>query len=52
MDRNAFNKYLSLSGISNVLPPEDMLLNLDCCVKTEGKAYLTNAGVLFFQMNR
>jgi len=48
LDRKVFNKYLSLSGISNVLPPEDMLLNLDCCVKTEGKTYLTNAGVLFF----
>lgn len=48
LDRKVFDKYLSLSGISNVLPPKDMLLNLDCCVKTEGKTYLTNAGVLFF----
>lgn len=48
LDKSIFNTYLNLSGISNVLPPEDMLMNLDCCVKTEGKAYLTNAGVLFF----
>lgn len=48
LDRKVFDKYLNLSGISNVLPPEDMLLNLDCCVKTEGKTSLTNAGVLFF----
>lgn len=48
LDRKAFDKYLNLSGISNVLPPEDMLLNLDCCVKTEGHTSLTNAGVLFF----
>ena len=48
LDKKLLDKYLKLSGISNVLQPEDMLMNLDCGVKTEGKTSLTNAGVLFF----
>ena len=48
LDINKFERYLKFSNISNVLPQEDILLNLGCCVKDEGTAKFTNAGLLFF----
>jgi len=48
LDKMKFERYLKLSGISNVLPQEDILLNLGCCVKDEGIAKFTNAGGCFF----
>lgn len=48
LNEKIFEQYLKLSGISNVLPAEDILMNLGCCLKIEGQVYLTNAGVLFF----
>ncbi|WHH60673.1 helix-turn-helix domain-containing protein [Petroclostridium sp. X23] len=48
LDKNKFERYLKFSSISNVLPQEDILLNLGCCIQEEGKAKFTNAGLLFF----
>ena len=48
LNEKVFERYLKLSGISNVLPAEEILINLGCCVKIEGQVCLTNAGVLFF----
>lgn len=47
-NNNAFNRYLELAGISNVLPNEDILLNLDCIINKYDKFFFTNAGILFF----
>ena len=48
LNKKAFDKYLNLSGITNVLPSEQILMNLGCCVNADEQATLTNAGVLFF----
>ena len=48
LDKNKVKRYLELSSISNLLPEEDILLNLGCCVKDDREAKFTNAGVLFF----
>lgn len=48
LDIVKLERYLKLSNISNVLPQEDILSNLDCCILDEGKPKFTNAGLLFF----
>jgi ATP-dependent DNA helicase RecG len=48
LDREAFNRFVAISGISNVLPEEPMLRNLGCVVKVDNQSLFTNTGVLFF----
>ena len=48
MDREVFNRFVEISGISNVLQEEPMLRNLGCVVKADNQSLFTNAGILFF----
>ncbi|OGO76486.1 MAG: hypothetical protein A2Y23_01865 [Clostridiales bacterium GWB2_37_7] len=48
LNTKAFYKYLDLSGITKVLPSEQILMNLGCSVNKDTQAAFTNAGVLFF----
>ena len=47
-----FQKFLRKSNMSDVLPRENILKNLDCAEETpNGKLSYTNAGLLFFRDN-
>ena len=46
-DSSAYERFLKLSGISKVINPVDVLLNLDCGIMNEGFVF-NNAGILFF----
>lgn len=50
-DEEAYNKFLKLSNISNVLKKEELLVNLKCLEKIDNKYLFTNAGVIFFAKN-
>ena len=48
-----YQKFLQKSRISDVLPREDMLKNLDCAdISGKGVLSYTNAGIIFFRDNR
>ena len=47
-----FRRFLEKAGISDVLPREEMLKNLNCAeMGSSGKLSYTNAGLLFFRDN-
>ncbi len=50
-DENAYNKFLKLSDSKEVLEREELLVNLNCLKKVNGKYMFTNAGVMFFVKN-
>lgn len=47
-NEEAFKRFLKLSEISDILPKERLLENLECLVKQDNKWLFTNAGVVFF----
>jgi ATP-dependent DNA helicase RecG len=51
-DEDAYNRYLEKAQISQVLDKESILQNLNCAAKIDGKLCFTNAGALFFRLNR
>ncbi len=48
LNSGAFERYLKMAEISNVLPKKNILHNLDCIVSKNNEYFFTNAGVLFF----
>ena len=47
-----FQRFLEKAGISDVLPREEMLKNLNCAeLASNGKLSYTNAGLMFFRDN-
>ncbi|MDR3243631.1 MAG: putative DNA binding domain-containing protein [Elusimicrobiota bacterium] len=51
-NKNFYADFLKKAGISDVLPFESVLINLNCAVKTQtGVLVYTNAGALFFRDN-
>ena len=50
-DEDAYNKFLKLSDSKEVLEKEELLINLNCLKKVNGKYMFTNAGVMFFVKN-
>jgi len=51
-NENEYQKFIRRSQISEVLPREEMLKNLDCAdVSAQGMLSYTNAGLLFFRDN-
>jgi ATP-dependent DNA helicase RecG len=50
-DQKAYNRFLKLSGISEVLDRNVLLKNLGCAADTENGLVFTNVGALFFRNN-
>ena len=50
-NKKAYQRYLRLAKISDVLDMEAILVNLNCAAHIDGKLYFTNAGALFFRKN-
>ena len=50
-DREKYDAWLSLSGISGRPPVEDVLVNIEVAERANGKLLFRNAGVLFFAKN-
>ena len=47
-DKEKFERFLELAGLSKTSPRERILLSLNVAEKQEGRLYFNNAGVLFF----
>jgi len=50
-NKEAYQKFLKIANISNVLKREAILSNLNCAGIANGKLCFTNAGALFFRKN-
>jgi len=50
-DETAYKKFLKLSNTSETIEKEELLINLNCLEKVNGKYMFTNAGVIFFAKN-
>ncbi len=50
-DRDKYDAWLKLSGISGQPPVEDVLVNIEAAERAGGKLLFRNAGVLFFAKN-
>jgi ATP-dependent DNA helicase RecG len=50
-DRDKFNAWLKLSGITGKPRVEDVLVNIEAAGRSGGKLIFSNAGVLFFAKN-
>ncbi|MCK5242210.1 putative DNA binding domain-containing protein [bacterium] len=50
-DKDKFEKFLSIAGISKVLKTPAVLCNLGVAEKQEGKTIFNNTGILFFAKN-
>ena len=50
-DREKFNTWLSLSGITGRLQVEDVLVNIEAAERADGTLLFRNAGALFFAKN-
>ena len=50
-NEKAFQRYVRLAKISDVLDRESILVNLNCAAHIDGRLCFTNAGALFFRVN-